>query len=172
MSRLKSKHMRGSLAIFLPKVKKVEISDKMVNHKSQTGLANANIEADDNVVVNEFVPIHLKTTSGIVILLSVIFLIYCILKASKRGTFSKCWRLCCKKEAPMQSETQQACLPADQFPHSQAPLDSAPAERVRLQDIRRAMREVVGQQQPSASAPPPASSGAKKKSRSRDASEC
>ena len=164
--------MRGSLGIFLPKVKKVEFTDNMANHKTQAGLANSNVEADDNFIVNEFVPIHVKTTSGIVILLAFIFLIFCILKASKRGMFSKCWRMCCKKEAPMQRENQQACLPADQqFPHLQGPLDSAP-DRVRFQDIRRAVREVVGQQQPSASAPPSASSGAKKKTRSRDASEC
>ena len=162
--------MRGGLSIFLPS-DKVVIPDRM-NHKTQIGAANANVEADDNIVVNEFVPIHVRTTSGIVILLSIIMLIYCVLKASKRGTFSRCWRLCCQRRAPTQSENQQPCLPADQPTHPHAPLHSAPTERVRLQDIRRAVREVVGQNQPSASAPPPASGGTKKKSRSRDASEC
>ena len=79
--------MRGSLGIFLPKVKKVKLTDNMVNHKTQTGLANSNVEADDNLIINEFVPIHVKTTTGIVILLAVIFLIFCFFKASKRGMF-------------------------------------------------------------------------------------
>ena len=63
---------------------------KMLNHKSQTGLANANIEADDNLVINEFIPIHIRTTTGIVILLACIILTVCFYKAAKRGMFSQC----------------------------------------------------------------------------------
>ena len=161
--------MRGGLSIFLPSDKKV-IPDTM-NHKTQIGAANANVEADDNIVVNEFVPVHIRTTSGIVILISIIMFIYCVLKASKRGTFNGCWNLCCKRSSPTQSESQQPCIAADPPAHLHAPLQSAP-DRVRLQDIRRAVREAVGQNQPGASAPSPASGGSKSKPRSRDASEC
>ena len=162
--------MRGGLSIFLPKDKKV-ILDTM-NHKTQIGAANANVEADDNLVINEFVPVHIKTTSGIVILISIVMFIYCLLKASKRGTFNSCWNLCCKRSSPTQSESQQPCIAADPPAHLHAPLQSAPTDRVRLQDIRRAVREAVGQNQPGASAPTPASGGTKSKPRSRDASEC
>ena len=159
------------MSIFLPKVKKVKLPETMVNHKTQTGLANSNIEADENLIINEFIPIHVRTTTGIVVLLAFIFVMFCIYKASKRGMFTKCWKTCCRK-APTRRENQQACLPPEQqFQYLQGPLDSAP-ERVRFQDIRRAVREVVGQHQPSASTPASAPSGAKKKPRSCDASEC
>ena len=86
----------------------------------------------------------MRTTTGIVILIAFICLTVCFYKAAKKVMFRQCWRACCRRNDPTLRERHQASLwPEQQFPQSQPTLDSAP-ERVRFQDIRRAVREAVG----------------------------
>ena len=87
--------MRGSLSIFLPNKALTMSPRTLLNHKSQTGLANANLEADQNLVVEEFLPIHIKTTTGIIVLISLLFIMFCDYKAVRKGRIAPCWRVCC-----------------------------------------------------------------------------
>ena len=105
--------MRGSLSIFLPQqtpTPPIMAPRTLPDHKSQTGFANANLETDKNKVLAEFLPIHIKTGTGIISAIAIVLLIFIVYKAVRNGLITQCWRACCKQNDPMGRSRHQQHL--------------------------------------------------------------